>query len=287
MKRNKLFGKSRGRFALPVAILFSFFMLLSFPRDAQALLLLESYVFMGPRDNAAVFSVKNTAKKVLAYRVLWNEIYMSPDGKRHVLEDGQTVPGIQAASPYIYVSPRRMIIQGDQLQNLRFMLRRPKDLPAGEYRSYVFMNPEKIPDLHKKETTNNDKKASTVQVEMMAGYRLPVFFLQGETTLDVSFSDVHLAKKKERDTLFFTVNRTGTRSALGTINITCDIGTDHQTDLGRMDVKVYTEISTRAYERTVDMPPEGCGQITLGFTPHTRDPAYNGQPIASTDIVLR
>ncbi|MCB9987873.1 MAG: hypothetical protein H6868_00910 [Rhodospirillales bacterium] len=270
-------------------VLFLFLLSFGVAQKAHALLLLDSYVFIGERSNSAVLSVKNTSKKPLAYKAEWTQVYMTPDGDRHAAVEGQFIQNVMPAEPYLYLSPRRMIVQADQLQNIRFMLRRKQDMPAGEYRSYIYLNPEDIPDSFEKNMTLTQKSSQgqTAQLEMMAGYRLPVFFLHGDTTLNVQFSDVRLAVKDSKNAVAFNLQRSGTRSAIGTVDIMCDAGMETQKKLAGIDVKVYTEIGYRSFLKPVELPSGGCSKITLSFMPHNRDPDFNGQPMAVAELPLR
>ncbi|MCB1556491.1 MAG: hypothetical protein KDJ15_04170, partial [Alphaproteobacteria bacterium] len=266
-----------------LAFLFAAMFLCLTPRPSQALLLLESYVFMNERSGSAVMTVKNTEERPLAYRLSWEQVYMTPDRGRQIDRPDVAIENVKAADPYLYMSPRRMVIQPRQMQSIRFMLRREKDLPPGEYRSYIFLQPEKIADLR----ANNDTsprilQGQGVQLDMLAGYRLPVFFLNGETTLDVSFTDIRAGKnRKGKDALFFTMNRTGTRSAIGKVDVVCDKGTAEEKLLVRKDVKIFTELNRRDFSAVLEAAPSACKTITLSFVPHIRDPDYKGgQPMA-------
>ncbi len=291
MKRYLCAMKARSRGAIFCFLTFGV-VLAMVPRPAHALLLLGSYVFMGSNEAASVMSVKNTANDPLAYRISWEQIYMNAEGGREILKEGEVPSGFMPADPYLYVSPRRVIIQGQQMQNIRFMARKPKDLPPGEYRSYVFLNPEKIPMVYEQDkaaAADNAKDGhAQAQLEMLTGYRIPVFFLNGETTLDVSFSDVHWGKKRDKDAILFTLNRAGNRSAIGAINVTCNPGAENQYFMASMDVKIFTELDRRSYAHAVKFPEHGCSKISLAFIPHSKDPAYNGQqPLAYAEIAGR
>lgn len=258
------------------------------PMKAHALLILDNMIFIGPKSGAATFKVKNASKKPEAYRLNWDQLYMDQNGKKKEIPDGQMVPGVMSAEPYMFMSPRRLMLLPDQLQNVRFMVRRMPNLQPGEYRSYIVFQPEEVPQEYNPETYN-PAEASTAgpaaALTMLSGYRVPVFFLQGETTLKVSVMDAGYGQSPQGDTgFYFTFVREGNRSALGSVDVNC-ISSQEPFRLAGGDIRVYTELNARNYfYRVHDL--KGCTRAAIDYMPHKLDPDYTGQPMRLVEIPL-
>ena len=219
---------------------------------------------------------------------------MTPTGSKEVIPEGQSVPNLRPANDYVFVSPRRLILQPDQLQYVRFMLRRNKDMPVGEYRSYVTIQPEDMPQAY---TANDDKNgaaqaaaaknAAAATMHVLAGYRIPLFFLNGETTLNVEFANMRVGPDAHgNNSLFFTVHRSGNRSAIGQAEIVCTMSDGKEVKLGHQRIQIFTELDHRDYTAAMMAPPAGCGNTALQFIPHSGDPLFQGadKPVVKTPL---
>lgn len=268
------------------------FMVILGSGQAHALLITDSYVFVGPSGGSAILKMKNTSNRPEAYRLDWAELLMNENGSRtDAGEQELAAAGVMAASPYMYVAPRRLMIQPNQLQNLRFMVRRNNNLVPGEYRSYIVIGPEEIPanfDPESGETVQSVGGGHAVQITMLTGYRIPVFFLHGETTLETSFSNISVEPSDAgRYRLTYTLNRSGTRSALGQVRIFCDAPDGREKIIRRMDTRIFKELSSRTYTREIRLDKNECSNFQIGFFVHSQDPAASQSYMATAPLNIR
>lgn len=275
------------RRALPALSVFFFFFALAalgVVDKAHALLVVDDMVYVGQNAGAATLKIKNTSAKPTAYRLEWTQLRMKPGGAKETVLRDQAITGVLPAEPFMYVAPRRLIMQPDQLQHIRFMVRRTPDMQPGEYRSYIVMDPEPIPQEYGQPGGAGKQSA---QLDILTGYRIPVFFLHGETTLVTSVTDARIGQnEKGEPSIAFTFKREGNRSALGEMTMKCVTG---ETDamIGRMDIKVFTELSERQYNVKLDLPPTGCRSVALDYLPHRADPDYEKGMMRMADIPLQ
>jgi len=250
-------------------------------KPAHALLILDDMIYIGSKAGAATFKAKNTSAEPKAYRLEWTQLRQTLSGPKDNVAPGEVIPGVMNAEPYMFLSPRRLIIQPDQLQHIRFMVRRTEGLAPGEYRSYLEINPEEIPAAYsgtEKETLKNPV-AAAASMNILTGYRIPVFFLHGDTMLEMSVLDPRFkADANGTPMIEFAFNRSGTRSAIGDLNLMC-LGGEQPVRVGRMPIKIFTELPGKRYNARVEMPPEGCASIGFDFLHHKRDPDYTGYPV--------
>lgn len=254
---------------------------------SHALLILDNMVFIGPKAGAAVFKIKNTGKDAEAYRLEWTQLRMNEKGGKEVISPGMIVPEVMPADSYMYVAPRRLMLMPDQVQHVRFMVRRSENLAPGEYRSYIVFQPEAIPSTFNPATPQNPGMAqgkAKAQMTMLTGYRIPVFFLHGDTSLNVSVQSPSLGvNPKGQRTLYFTFAREGTRSALGSVDVNCMVD-DRPTTIATGEIRIFTELSSRNYAYLLKDMPAGCTTLNVDYTPHPMDPDYTGTPVRLAEV---
>lgn len=273
------------RFSL--SILFSFAFLSAWAgasAPSKALMLIDEMVFIGPKAGAATLQVKNPTNRAEAYRLNWTNLKMLPGGRKVKIEPGEAVPQLMPADPYMFMSPRRILLMPDQLQHLRLMVRRPAELAPGEYRSYLSLQPEIVPKEFNPDNAEASAKpqGTAVQMDMLTGFRIPVFFLHGDTTLTTSIKDARFGDKGFE----FTFVREGNRSALGELEVNCFID-DKKIRLTRTRIQIFTELNSRNYSlQAKDIPP-GCGTAYFEYMPHALDPDYTGSPLRLAEVPLQ
>lgn len=256
------------------------------PLPARALLLVSDMVYVGEGAGSALLKIKNTGKRPAAYRVEWTQLRMNPKGGKETVARDEAIPGVRPAEPFMYVAPRRVILQPGQLQHIRFMVRRTQDMEPGEYRSYIVLDPEDIPAQYTEGAPRAAGQASA-KLDILTGYRIPVFFLNGDTTLHVGVTDARLGKDaRNQDMLFFTFRREGNRSAIGNLTMKC-LADGAEKPVGKLDVRVFTEIDARAYSAGLNLPPGQCRAIALDYLPEKGDPDYAAGPQRLAEIPAR
>ncbi|GEM_PF-1966317 len=255
---------------------------------SHALLLLEEMVYIGPKAGAATFKIKNTTQRAEAYRMEWVNLKMDPEGRKKMMAPGETMPGVMPAQDYMYLSPRRLMLMPDQLQHLRLMVRRPSDLPPGEYRSYMVFSPEPVPKAF--DPANPQVKVSQrteATMDLLTGFRIPVFFLQGETVLNIAVINPGYGRNQQgKDGIHFIFAREGTRSAIGKMEANCMAG-EQPVRLSETRIQIFTELPSLDYFMPVSDIPPGCSVATLDYMPHPADPDYTGFPVRMAEIPLR
>ncbi len=111
------------------------------PAEAKILNLMLNpvrLIFNG-RDRAATLSVVNNNNQPAEYRVSILPLRKGKDGR---WVTPQTItPQDEKIAKLIRFSPRRARIKGNAKQVIKFMLRKPADLPKGEYRAKVVLTP--------------------------------------------------------------------------------------------------------------------------------------------------
>jgi P pilus assembly chaperone PapD len=115
-------------------------------------------VVFGPRDRSAVVDLLNITDHTNTYRMGWMIMKATANGHYELVpatKESDKDP--HSVENMIIFSPRQVTIEPHGEQTLRLSLRRPADLPPGEYRAHLSMT-----RLAKHETPKQDPNAKTV-----------------------------------------------------------------------------------------------------------------------------
>ena len=113
-----------------------------YPKVGQASLTISPLrvVFEG-RQRSAEVMLLNLSQEENTYRVGWIYNKMDEDGQYERVDQTLT-PGYDVAD-FVLFSPRQVTIPPSGRQKVRLSLRRPPDLPDGEYRAHMIF--QKLP----------------------------------------------------------------------------------------------------------------------------------------------
>ena len=227
----------------------------AFAQGGQLAVAPTRVVFEG-RTRSAQLSLVNKGAKTATFRIRVVNLRMDDSGNMKEIDKAD--PGQQFAGKLFRYSPRQITLKPGASQAIRLLLRKPKDLAAGEYRSHLMM--QNVP-TQTGQSIEQTQGADGVQIRMVPvfGITIPVIVRHGKTAADVALSNLSIiAADKDNKTprLRFTVGRNGNRSAFGDLTATLRSG-GNEVVLGQiMRLAVYTPNASR----TVMMPlrvPDG------------------------------
>ena len=152
-------------------------------------------------------------------------------------------------------SPKTFTLGPDGQQKVRFSLRKPADLPDGEYRFHV---------LATSYATEIEKQPSSqdvaVVMSMNVGIAIPIVIRHGELTATGKLSDFELkAPSKEngnKPELHFLGTREGNSSTLGRISVEWSEDGRNFKEIGFIrGFNIFTELNTRQGRVPLNMLP--------------------------------
>ena len=236
-------------------------------------------IFEG-RDRSKTIHLVNRGNVKATYRVEFTQMSMDDGGKMSeidVAEEGQVF-----ADSMLRYSPRQVEIEPGGSQTIRVMVRKPRDLAAGEYRSHLVMYA--IPDqAGNSQTLDNLQplKEQEVGISLDVIYRvsIPVVIRHGDLEAEFSFSSADYLTEAESTEVSdeqgpqasFTLERKGTRSVYGDIEVAYQPASENQWYVVGVvkDFVVYVPNE----KRTMSFPliaPEGLnidkGQLKFTFS---------------------
>lgn len=243
--------------------------------------------------------IKNNSDKTEIYRFKWKHIAMDKQGNvinldRVGLENAPE--GYRSLDKIVRFSPRRATLQPGQTQRVTFLISRPQNEAAGEYRSHFMVEREPKPNNQTESTQDiaSDKKANdtaetggntspVVSIDVSVSRAVPIYVLSGETEASLDVVNAEIRKNKEKTKPYqpnylahFRVQKTGNRSVIGVARIFCTSG-DEEVAISKVSklFAVYAEGEFRDEKVAVAIPPKGCSSYRIAIKGHTDDVMSN------------
>lgn len=171
-------------------------------------------VLLDGRTRTAALTLNNSGTKPTTYRISLIEMRMTDTGAVIAIKEGENVAS--AASPYLRYSPRQVTLEPKSPQSVRIQVRKPADLPPGEYRSHLLFRAIPEPDA---ETARADGGVTVVGAKLVAvyGVAIPVIVRHGETTAKITLAAPTMEHSPDGKQRFVSIDmrREGNRSAFG------------------------------------------------------------------------
>lgn len=280
----------QGRY-LPMALAATFMLFLSLSclvwiSEAQAVRLsMKRITFEGPKRSDIITIMNNTAKEQ-TYRLGWRHYRMDEKRSLVFVPEDEKVDDIKWADDMIKYAPRRVTVPPGGSQQIRLLLRRPRDLAPGEYRSHLWIVTEADAEAF---GAPAEKGQQAFRLTMQPALTLPVFVRHGDLTAKASITDAKLAKTQTGGTVSFVLNREGNRSLYGDLKVICTGGGQSFEASHIRGIAVYPEVSRRILEYDFDFPAEqagNCGQVRIEYIADKEDALYSGQVMAQANAKL-
>jgi len=269
-------------------LLFALLILLPLRPAWADLMVHPARIVFDKNQRAAQLDLINSGAETATYRISIVNRRMGENGEFTVIDS--PAPGEQFAGELLRYSPRQVVLAPGVGQVVRLSLRKPADLPAGEYRSRLIF--EKI--AASKGATSIETQAAppgeiSVQLTMLAGLSIPVIVRHGETAANVTLAGLELLKPMagQAATLAFVMQRSGNRSVYGDIAATFTPQGGATQEVGKVGgVAVYTPNPLRRVKLALQ-PPAGLALArgTLRVTFRER-PDAGGKLLAEAAIEL-
>ena len=218
--------------------------------------------------------------------------------RQNMLENGDFVPLDEDAEglfsdPMIRFSPRQVKLPPGQSQVVRLMLRKPRDLADGEYRSHMLFQalPPATSSSVEKIAGDQNQDGITIELIPIVGVSIPVIVRHGDLQSRVELSDARLLPPSGGETvprLAVNIERSGNRSAYGDIRVTFTPAGGQPLVVAQANsVAVYANLDRRRFQMPLNLPAGyslANGVLDIAFLAPGTDAATG--TLASTRIVL-
>jgi len=173
-------------------------------------------VFEG-RKRGGVVNLSNLGGGKATFRISLVRMEMDEQGGFREVPT-QRVPGQVAPEDLIRFSPREVTLEAQESQTIRLQIRKPPELPTGEYRIHMlFRAVPPAPEPRADGDQPGSSKAISIQLTPVFGISIPLIVRHGETSAKLSISDLIL--DPEAGQVRFTLNRSGNQSSFGDVKI--------------------------------------------------------------------
>jgi len=232
-------------------------------------------VLDGRRRNAEL-KLANLGSAPETYRI--SLIHLEMDDQGQFRETPlETAPGQVHPQDLIRYSPREVTLGPNEMQTVRVEVRKPADLPAGEYRiNLVF---RVVPPPNPDPPPVNGSKNLSVQLTAIWGLAVPLIVRQGDTAAQVALVDPVLDAANHK--LSFRITRSGNQSVYGTVTATFKPRSGPERTIAQLrSVAIYTESAGRAFSLPLlaeaAAKPLSGGRLTITYAPSEADggPAF-------------
>jgi P pilus assembly chaperone PapD len=188
-------------------------MAVGLPSLARAdLLLVPQRIVFEEQDRAATLSLVNNGAETETYRISWKQLHQLPDGQYTEIQTAGS--GEHFADDMIRYSPRQITLQPGEQQTVRLMLRKPPDLPTGEYRSHLAFTAEPRQIPAPAAAGNGSGKSVGVQLAFVYGVSIPVIVRQGQLSASATLA-MALKPSGSGYDIGAMIGRSGTESLYG------------------------------------------------------------------------
>jgi fimbrial chaperone protein len=217
--------------------------------DAK-LLLMPTYAVFEDRGRTQDITIVNTSDETSIYRMGWIHYTQKEDGTYDRLEQPLS-PQFDPETMIVF-SPRQVTLPPKARQRIRMSLRRPPDLPNGEYRGHL-----KLQNIGKADSVARNQAAEgvTTEVAVNVGFAMPVIVRQGTYDASVSITNPSFSPppsaSDQRPRLKVTLNRTGLHGTMGRLLAYWAPPGQEERQIGTLNnVNIFSE--TR--QRTANIP---------------------------------
>ncbi len=165
--------------------------------------------FVLEKQRSAELTLINKGSSLGKYRILLRNMRTDENGAFEAVETAKD--GELFADKLIRFSPRAVDIGPGAFQKVRLMVRKPKNLAAGEYRTHmVFQSvPSQAPSVL------DESKEVKVEVAPIIEISIPVIVRHGQLSASVELQTPTI----QDEALMLSIHRQGNRSLYGDINV--------------------------------------------------------------------
>jgi P pilus assembly chaperone PapD len=194
----------------------------------------------------------NNGTDTARYVISVVQIRMKEDGSFENIQEPD--PGQNFSDKNFRFFPRTIVLGPKEAQKVKLQLLGFSQLLPGEYRSHLYFRAQAEERQKDQEKHRKDSAALSIRITPVYGISIPVLIRAGESTTEISLSEVSFHWEKDSLPLLqMNIDRTGNMSVYG--NITVDYLSPEGKEIRVAQVTgvaVYTPNSTRRVRLALD-----------------------------------
>lgn len=242
---------------LAVGVLGAGFPTQTFAQVGSGVSVAPKAILFQDRQRSAEVTLMNKSTVPVTYRVFFKNMRMLENGRLVQVKNPEG--GEQFADKLIRYSPRQVTVPGGGSQSVRLVVRKPSNLPAGEYRSHLVFRalppPDTGADIEQKATNPGEIEIKMVTVLSLS---IPITVWHGETSATAQLSDLSIKPgdgDKIPPQLILKVKRQGNRTASGNLSVIYRLENGDELEVGRINgLAVYFPLPARTARVRLNLP---------------------------------
>lgn len=239
------------------------------------------------KKRAATVRITNPTNHALGYALSIISMRKNNEGKWiEVAEESEEETLIKNM---IRFSPRRAVIPPGKRQLVKMMLRKPKDLPAGEYRAWLHLVPMAVVDDEEKIATEKKPETSNIRMDVIVKSNFPIIIQNGNLISEVVAESIKIQSYDNEKNSYLAdivIQKEGEASAFGNIEVQYyKKGANKGRRIGRAsEIAVYLHESSKRLSvrlRNISEVELQSGHLEVSFHPMIKDgnrKKYPGKP---------
>ncbi len=172
-------------------------------------------VVLAGRTRSAEIVLLNRGTQPATYRISVINMRMTETGKFEPIEEPDSDQ--MFADKLIRYAPRQVTLDPGATQTVRVMVRKPRDLPPGEYRSHLYFRAVPPPGAGRSVEFADSGQGIQINLVVIPGVTIPVIVRHGDLSAQATLSDINVSDLDEPEgpKLSLRINRQGDRSLFG------------------------------------------------------------------------
>jgi hypothetical protein len=241
----------------------SLFLTLVFTSQSMARVdIVPQLVVIESRERAGEIIVVNTTQELGDYELSIIHYRQDENGTYEILEE--PLSPLFDPQEIVRMSPQEFQLSSLNRQKVRLALRKPADLPDGEYRFHL------VAKGYRAQEVNEPEDNIGVSMTINLAIAIPVVVRHGEVSATGTIGDFELVGSSQSNTgkpeLKFTAFREGNKSTLGRIDVSWAPDGQNFENIGFLNhFNVFTEIDKRFGAVPLNKMPRG-GTIRVLYT---------------------
>ena len=213
-------------------------------------------VVLAGRTRSAEIVLLNRGTQPATYRISVVNMRMTETGRFETIE--QTESDQMFADKLIRYAPRQVTLDPGAAQTVRVMVRKPKDLQPGEYRSHLYFRAVPPPGAGRSVELADSGQGIQIKLTVIPGVTIPVIIRHGAVSAQATLSEINVIglDTPEGPKLSLRINRQGSQSLYGDLTVAffAANGIKEQIVARANKLAVYTPNSSRLLALPLRLP---------------------------------
>lgn len=230
---------------LPLLLLFALFLIAPQAASQGDLMIMPKRLVFDGSQRSQEINLANTGQDTAVYAISFINYKMTENGNFEQVEIPEE--GQRFATDFLRYFPRRVTLAPNEAQTIRVQLTRTGNLEEGEYRSHMYFRAvEEQAALG--EENEEESEGISINIKTVFGISIPIIIRHGESTTDITLTDVDLHTTGEVPKLSLTIKRVGNMSVYGDLLVEHLSPAGKRTEVGQVKgISVYTPNNSRYF----------------------------------------